>query len=385
MKHTQIEFSLVAGGPFYHVLRNTGLVRRDRFWPAGPALALALATWVPLMAIALVRRMATGAYDSLILDLSVHTRMLVAIPLVFAAESALEFHGDLAMKRFELGGFGADEPDAVQRAIAKAQRRRDSPGPELGLALMTWGFSVANFANTGHLSGWVQGGVQARGLPSVSLWYGLIVLPLFQFLLGRWIWRWIIWSLMLLDLSRAKLRLMPTHPDHGGGILHLSAPIAAFAVFALAMSSVVASAWYMNIELGYARVAKFVPALIVFVLAAQAVAFAPLLAFTTNLNRARRDGVTEYSLVALQLTRAFNERWVVHPTPGDSILDRSDVSELTDLMSSYAGLEAMRIVLFNPRAMLALAAAVLIPMLPVLSTEVPLPALLAKVMRALLT
>jgi hypothetical protein len=337
------------------------------------------------MAIALARRLGTGTFDPLIFDLSVHTRMLVAIPLLFAAESTLEFHGDLAIKRFRRGGFAADRPDALERTIAKAEQRRDGSGPELGLMLATWGFTAATFAGAGLPPGWVHGTVQVRGMPSVWLWYGLVVIPLFQFLLGRWLWRWIIWTRVLFDLSRLKLRLMPTHPDHGGGILHLSAPIAAFAVFTLAMSSVVAAAWYMNIDLGHARAAKFLPPLIVFVLAAQAVAFAPLLAFTTNLNRARRDGVTEYSLVALQLTRAFNQRWVEHPPPGESILDRSDVSELTDLMSSYAGLEAMRIVLFNPRATLAVTLAALLPMLPVLSTEVPLHELLAKVMRALLT
>jgi hypothetical protein len=385
MKHAQIEFSLVAGGPFYRGLQRACLVRPNRFWPTAPAVAVAIGAWLPLMAIALARRVATGTFDPIILDLSVHTRMLVAIPLLFAAESALEFHGDLAIKRFRRGDFSADTPGAVERALEKAVRRRDSTGPELGLMLATWGFTAAEFLGSGLPPGWVHGVVQVRGMSSVWLWYGLVAIPLFQFLLGRWMWRWIIWTLVLVDLSRLKLRLMPTHPDHGGGILHLSAPIAAFAVFALAMSSVVAAAWYMNVDLGYARAAKFLPPLIVFVLAAQVLAFAPLLAFTSNLNRARRDGVTEYSLVALQLTRAFNDRWVKNPPPGESILDRSDVSELTDLMSSYAGLEAMRVVLFNPRATIAVTLAVLIPMLPVASTELPLPELLAKVMRALLT
>jgi hypothetical protein len=385
MIDSEIRFSIVAGGPLYHLLRTAHLVPPNRFHATLPAVAVIAFAWLPLMAIETARRLATGAFDALIHDYSVHTRMLVSVPLFFAAESALEYHVDLAIRRFERGGFSADTPNALHEVLDAARRRRDRAWPELVLLIAAWGSSLGALSGAGFSSGWVQTGVDLHGVAVARAWYELVVLPIYQFLVGRWLWRWLIWTRLLFELSRLRLRLMPTHPDYGGGILHLSNPIAAFAVFAAGLSTVAAAGWYTNIGLGYARAPKFVPAIGLLLVAVEVVAFTPLFTFVRTLSRARRDGLTEYSLLALHLTRSFHRRWIENPKDDDSILDRSDVSELTDLMSSYQGLTQMRVVPFNPRASIALALAVLIPMLPVAATEVPLPQLLSKLARALLT
>jgi hypothetical protein len=45
-----------------------------------------------------------------------------------------------------------------------------------------------------------------------------VSLPLFWFLLGRWVWRFVTWGLMLRDIARCDLRLVATHADRCGGI-----------------------------------------------------------------------------------------------------------------------------------------------------------------------
>jgi hypothetical protein len=317
-------------------------------------------------------------------DLSVHARMVIAVPVCFAAESALEYHCDLAMARFERGHFvGDDEAPRVEALLSKALRRRDRVGPELTLMLVAWGICTTALIRGGAPLGWVHAATTARGLPSVWLWYGLVALPIFQFLFGRWLWRWALWALVLFELSRLRLRLMPTHPDQGGGIVHLSNPIAAFCLFLAGQSAVLAASWYSHIALGLARAREYIPALCVFFFVAECAALWPLLPFLPNLGRARRLAITHYDALALYVTRAFNRRWI-EKAPDDSILDHADVSVLTDLMSSYAGLKGMRVVPFHPRVSIAIAVAVLVPMLPLLTTEIPLPALLTKLLRALL-
>jgi hypothetical protein len=54
------------------------------------------------------------------------------------------------------------------------------------------------------------------GAPHLSLagwWCLLVSLPLFLFLLARWIWRFIVWSLLLRDLTKLDLQLVPTLRD----------------------------------------------------------------------------------------------------------------------------------------------------------------------------
>jgi hypothetical protein len=51
-----------------------------------------------------------------------------------------------------------------------------------------------------------------------GLWFMFISSPLFSFLVYRWVWRFIIWSLFLFHVSRLKLRLFASHTDLAAGL-----------------------------------------------------------------------------------------------------------------------------------------------------------------------
>lgn len=377
-------FSLVAGGPCYRLLRSLGIVRPGDFEPVRPAIVFALATWLPLMLIGLSERLRGRALDPILTDVAVHVRLLLALPLLLAAERALEFHCSLAVDRFTRGRFvGPDDLDAFASVVAHTVRLRDRSGPELALLVL---------ALTGGLA--ALGGVSVTSIASVSgqvrdipaeVWYALVALPVFQFLLLRWLWRWTMWSWMLFRVSRLRLRLMPLHPDHAGGLLHLSNPIAALAMVVVGASSVLSASWSMQIVHGHAQVLDFVPSLVLFALLVELLALAPVLPFAPALRRARFTGITEYALFALRVTRAFARRWTRHERADNLILGGSDVSVLTDLMSSYEVLTQMGLVPFNRGMALVIALAVIVPMLPLATTVVPLPQLLTQLARALLT
>jgi hypothetical protein len=67
----------------------------------------------------------------------------------------------------------------------------------------------------------------------------LVSAPIFQFLLGLSLWKWLLWVIFTFKLSQRNLKLIPTHPDkHGGlGFLSITPPAFAPITFAAAKSN----------------------------------------------------------------------------------------------------------------------------------------------------
>ena len=122
---------------------------------------------------------------------------------------------------------------------------------------------------------------------------------------------------------------------------------------------------------------------LVFALAGLAVALGPLLVLTRRLWRCQIDGQHQYASLAIDYTRLFHERWIARRERND-VLGSADLQSLADLASGYDIVDRMRFVPFGPRAVIAIAAAALAPMLPVALLGVPLDQLLKKLAGTLL-
>lgn len=377
-------FSLVTGGPFYRLLQRLRLVG-----PAGPEIrrpSLA-AFWValgPVLTIAALEASRTGHLDPLLADFSVFARFIVAVPLFFAAEYALHVRGTSSVQRFVVGGFAGDEgATAIEHALHRAERLRDLGAVELAIAVAAvFGGQSSLWQWTGF-AGYVQGAaVDTARATAAQVWYSLVALPLFQFLLARWLWRWLIWSGVLLALSRLKLRLLATHPDHAGGIASLADPMYAFAVFIAGASAVVAAAWATRFaQHGSELKAHALPCALL-LLIALAVAVGPLLAFWPTMVRSRFNAIREYSRLALVHGRMFHHRWIEGEIDS-SVLGSPDISSLTDLQQAYGEMMRMRSIPFGMRPITTIALCVLTPMLPLAAFEVPVDQLLLTIVRAL--
>ena len=84
----------------------------------------------------------------------------------------------------------------------------------------------------------VDGGVE---LTLAGAWSHWIVKPLFQFLVLRWIWRFVVWGWLLFRISSLPLKLVAYHPDRSGGLGFLSVYPMVFSGLIFAMSAVVAA------------------------------------------------------------------------------------------------------------------------------------------------
>ena len=65
-------------------------------------------------------------------------------------------------------------------------------------------------------------------LTPAGYWYVYVSIPVFQFILLRWYFRFFVWYGFLFRVSRLKLHLTSTHPDRAGGLAFLGKSVYAF-------------------------------------------------------------------------------------------------------------------------------------------------------------
>jgi hypothetical protein len=365
-----VSFSLMRGGLMHRLMRRAGLVRYDGHDLKRQILALIAITWLPLLLLGLLRRAVYGPGASfLFLDLSVHARFLVAVPLLLIAEYELNVLGKQAVTRFCDELTRDEDRDVVAMLVRRAERWRDLPLAEALIAGLAFVAPTLVWVASGHAL--VHGQSNPEGMSMARLYFHLASLPVFNFLMFHLLWRWLIWCKLLWDFSRLQLRLMPTHPDLAAGLGMLLRPSMAFVVVLTASSVVLAAAWGSQVLFGGVRATEFAAPLLALVLVGELLALGPLLLFMVQLRKARIDGLHHYGALALDYARRFDDRWIEHGPPGPELLGSPDIQSLADMQNSHAIVEKMRLAPFGARAISHVALAMMVPMLPLFASEAP--------------
>jgi hypothetical protein len=369
-------FSLVDGGPLCGLMRWLGWTRRDgRIDYLRACIVLVAVAWGPLLVATLSARLVTG--HGFTIDWGVHTRLLVAIPLLLRADVSLHARTRFVVDQFVIDRWAPEQTDRFEQIVAHAAKLRDAAAPEVLLL----GIAVA----ASQIVVWNLGGVpfvahrltMERELVAARWWYALVALPMFQFLVYRALWRWAIWVQLLWRLSRLNLRPTATHPDLAGGLDFLSWPSVAFGYVLSALSATQAGVWADQVLRAGVKVTDLKAEAAVFIIAAVVVALGPLLVLSPKLWRCKIEGQLGYGSLATDYTRLFQARWIERDDRAD-VLGSADIQSLADLANGYGVVDKMRVVPFGPRTVIVVAAAALAPLIPVALLGIPLPDLLAK-------
>jgi hypothetical protein len=217
------------------------------------------------------------------------------------------------------------------------------------------------------------------------MWLIGVSLPLFHFMLMRWYYRLYIWGRLLRQISKIDLALIPTHPDHAGGLGFIANSVHYFAPVALAHGALVAG-WVGNriFTLG-AALTDFKIEIVGFVLLVEVLIIGPLLAFVPTLARTKRTGRREYGALAERYVRSFDHKWLRGGASSDeSLLGSADIQSLADLSGSYDVIRTMRVSPFTRESVIVLAAATLAPIVPLMLTMMNAEELFKKLLGILL-
>lgn len=368
---------LMEGGPLYRIQKAVGLGRERARVTIKIAILLPLLTWVPMLVLSAIQGTAWGSSVRMafLKDLSAYTRFLLAVPLLLAAETVV---GPLiadAAEHFILSGVvGPKEYRAFDSAVEKALRSRDSAIAELIMLVAAYGLSVTGFMETA-----VQGPTwfAARTADGTSLtfagwWLVLFCIPLFQFLVLRWLWRTFLWFQFLHRISKLDLNLYPTHPDQAGGLGFVGHAQRLFSILLFSYSIGVVGVLANEIVYDKIPLKNFAAAIATYVIVALVVILAPLMVFSGKLIKTKRIGLEEYGKLATAYTGSFHRKWIKDDPPNsEPLLGTGDLQSLADLGNSYALIEHMNILPVNPRTPIQLAIASLVPLVPLLFTVMP--------------
>ena len=383
------DFSLVLGGPLYQLLRRSRLSDDALHMVHRRVLAAVAITWVPLLLLsALEGRAWWGSTDvPFLLNVEVHARLLLALPLLILAELMVHSRMRRTLVQFRTRELirESDLP-RLNALIGSAMRLRNSMAAELVLLVLVYGIGIVVRENISVDANTWAAAASGSGPTTLSLagwWQVLVSVPIFQFLLVRWYFRIFIWTRFLWQVSRIELQLVPTHPDRAGGLGFLSNIVYAFTPVLVAHGVLLAGLIADRIFFVGAKLPQFIVEIAVVVAALVFVVLCPLMVFGGQLARARRAGLGEYGVLAQRYVREFDAKWIRgHRDPAESFVGSADIQSLADLGNSFDIIRTMRVVPFSKETVFQLGVVTLVPLLPLTLTMISFEELLKRLLGA---
>jgi hypothetical protein len=373
------DFSLVLGGPLYRLLLRSHLSDDLLGHVRARVLVLASIAWVPLLVLtALNGQLWDGSVTVPFLrDVDVHIRFLVALPLLIVAELIVHERLRLLVKTFRARNLIPEDSIArFDAALASAYRLRNSVVAEIALVVVVYvvGVSVIwrHYLLLTTATWYATPGVDGSTLTKAGFWYSYVSLPIFQFLLCRWYFRFFIWGRALWQISRIKLSLIPTHPDRAGGLGFLSGTPFAFAPILLAHGVLLSSALANRILHLGEKLTDFTVLIAALVGWLLVLVVGPLLVFFPQLARAKRTGLREYGTLAQTYVRDFDGKWLRGRASDQGLLGTGDIQSLADLDASLEIIRSMRALPISKQALIQLVVIALAPLAPLLLTIMPM-------------
>jgi hypothetical protein len=361
------KFSLVVGGLFFQTLRRVHLSGDALEFLRRRVVAITLFTWLPLLMLSAIDgNLRDGAIKiPFLYDVAVHVRFLIALPLLMVAEvfvherisPVIDWFVDRRIVSTKDLPVFSDAVRFTTRACNSIVLEWVLLGLVYTLGIWLWRDELAVKAATWY----ARPAAGSIHLTLAGSWYAVISIPFFQFILLRWYVRMVLWFQLLWRISRLKLNLAAAHPDRAGGIGFLGDSAYAFSPILFAqgvlLSGLIANRVLREGQSVMAfkmEAAGLVCVLVLFVLG-------PLVMFTRQLDRAKREGAAEWGLLAARSLFTSQEKW----PEGDG----------------YAVASRMRLVPFGGDDVLRLVAVTIVPLLPLALTMFSLQDLLTRLLK----
>lgn len=347
-----------------------------------PAAALILAafTWIPLLVLSAIDGVAlSGAPVPFLYDISSHTRFLVAVPILILADRPVAARlEEIFTYFFEAQLVNEQDKASFSQSLMKLRelmRSRFSDIVILILALVSVLLSTSHLRETDM---WFE--VQAE-YSSARYYYRVIALPVFFFLLYRWLFRIWVWTKCLLAAVRLNLFLTPAHPDGAGGLGVLGRGIIPFGYVLFALSAVVSGAIASRVLYGGAQLQQFGFSFAALIVIGLLILIAPVLVFVPRLVRLKQAGLFRYGILGSHYTQMFDRRWAGGGTSRDDLLGSADIQSLADLNNVCKAVRDMRIVPIELKDFAALVLLAIVPALPLALLVMPLSEILKGILR----
>ena len=340
-------------------------------------LILSGIAWLPLVVLTLI----DGTFISddvtipFVKDVIPYVRGLIAIPLLVMADNIIEPMMSRTLNYLRTSGVVPEAEYArLDEAADKMTYLVNTKWIQLILVILV--VLVSWVLRADYVDMWTESDVTSWALhlengrideTMAGTWFLLVTSPMVSFLLYRWVWRFIAWSIFLYRLSRMELELYASHTDLAGGLGVIGAGQALFGILFLILASLVSSELASNILYEGENLVNMKQLALVYIFIAIVVIMMPLLFFTKKLFTLKHEALAEYGALQLQISRDFHHHWINDESR--KLVDSMQPSAMADYSAVYEIVSDMRIVPLNPKAIIALAVLLLLPFLPLVLTE----------------
>ncbi len=373
------DFSLVHGGPLFQLFLRARLSDDALELARQRIIVISLLAWLPLLLLSALEGNLLGGSVAVpfLMDVEVHIKFLLAIPLLVGAELVVHRRMRLVVKQFlDRKLIPESAMPRFDAAIRSAFRLRNSALAEVLLIALVYGFGIVviwrHYTALDAPTWFATPSAQGSSLSLAGMWYAYLSLPILQFLLLRWYYRLFVWARFLWQVSRIDLNLLPTHPDRTGGLGFLAGTVFAFIPLLMAHGAIIAGHLANRIFHLGASLPQFKGEILLLVVWLLFVVLGPLLVFAPRLAAAKRTGLREYGTLAQRYVREFDVKWLRGGAPADEpFVGSGDIQSLADLGNSYEVVRTMNVAPVSKDAILRLAAAVVVPVVPLLLTMMP--------------
>lgn len=363
--HVNEYFSISEGGPFNRAVQKIGLNTNAK------QIVVALCiTWFPLLIItAFEGTIYSGVSVPFLKDVSIHVRLLVVLPVLLTIKEIINSKS-IDLERYFSNTLmnDAEKQVVLNKELKRVKRLINSGVPEIIFLLIIIALTISPLKG-GLLSESTSWRFE-RGDTALSLagkWVVFISIPIFQFLILRWLWRYIIWALFLFRLARTPLNLQPTHPDQVAGLGIVADVHKYFGLIFLAINIIASGEMVTRILENPDSFQAIRGEAIANVAICVVLLFLPLFFFIIKLIMTRHYALMDLGNLGTTLSGKFEEEWLRNIPIEKKVLEgKVSTNTLQDYSSIYRSTEKMRSVPFRLSDVVMVILILFIPYIPIL-------------------
>lgn len=355
--------------------------RRLSWWLAAVLLAVTL---LPLLGLTHTQGMLWPRPNAVALlgDYATLARLLLALPLLVLAAPRADALLHSALRQLTHASLvHPSRQPRLQALLDHIRRWRDRRWPELAcivIAFLPLAVQDGVVSLLGTVPDWrSDGGVTTPA----GQWYAWVGMPLFRLVALLWLWRFVLWTVLLARLPSVGLTLHAEHPDRTGGLAFLGLAQERFSILGAAGALVLSGACLNHMVYLDASLYSMRHLLAGYVVGATLLIVSPLALLTPTLIRARRHALYRFSALGTRAAASFDQRWKAasDETAGtESLLDHNDASAFADFSAVYQGTAAMAVVPVTRWTLLGVALPAIVPLLPLALVAMSVDDLVAK-------
>jgi hypothetical protein len=372
------------------------LARRKRFLnnPFKLVVIVLLIVWFPLLLLSLYEgTLYSGVEIPFLNDIAMQIRILVALPLLVLLKNSISNKLTSATKHLCTTLLIQEERQyMMDKVLPTVRKLTNSNLTEIVLLLLVFASTVSMVQGgvytslSGENSTWMTS--LSKGYLSLSMagrWSVFVTLPVIQFFIANWIWRYIVWMLFLFRFSKANLNLLPTHADNAGGLGIVMLAQRSFTVVFVAIGFIFSGELISQLILNPESFELIRNEALGFIILSTLILILPSAFFIQKLATVRTQGLVNLGKLSTALSNKFEQEWV-NDQPVDKVLEKREIdpSLVIDYNSIYESFHRLNIVPVTTNDLLGIAGFLFVPFVPILFVQFSVTELLQRIAGTLL-